>query len=55
MIMVKEDIDLLKKGFGGKEFKLELLMRGTRDGFSAKVFHELCDAKGSTVSVIKSE
>ena len=39
----------------GKTFNLEIIMRGTRDGFSAKVFHELCDSKGPTVTLIESE
>ena len=30
-----------------------LLIRGSRDGFSVKTFHELCDNKGSTLVVIK--
>ncbi|EFC38782.1 predicted protein [Naegleria gruberi] len=34
---------------------IELLYRATRDGFSAKNFHEKCDNKGPTLSLIKSE
>ncbi|TNV77001.1 hypothetical protein FGO68_gene15724 [Halteria grandinella] len=30
-------------------------MRGSRDGFRAEAFHALCDGKGPTLSVIKSE
>jgi hypothetical protein len=48
-------MELIKKGMNGKAFTLELMMRGTRDGFSAKMFHELCDGKGSTVTMIESE
>ena len=49
-------MDLLIKGLNGKTtFNLELLMRGTRDGFSAKIFHELCDSKGPTITLIESE
>jgi hypothetical protein len=33
-------MELIKKGMNGKAFTLELMMRGTRDGFSAKMFHE---------------
>ena len=33
--------------------KLQLLYRMTRDGASAKVFHELCDGKGPTVTLIQ--
>src|SRR5207248_1582420 len=34
------------------EFKL-LLLRGCCDGFDSKTFHELCDNKPGTVSIIK--
>jgi len=34
--------------------KFELLMRGTRDGFTSHAFHEKCDIKGPTLIVIKS-
>ncbi|KAG9296749.1 hypothetical protein G9A89_001381 [Geosiphon pyriformis] len=33
------------------EFKL--LLRGSRDGFTPKEFHRLCDSKGATLTVIK--
>jgi hypothetical protein len=35
--------------------KSELLYKGTRDGFKASKFHELCDNKGSTLTLIKSD
>ncbi|PKY40282.1 BTB-domain-containing protein [Rhizophagus irregularis] len=34
-------------------YKLELLLRGSRDGFTPKRFHELCDNKPNTVVFIK--
>ncbi|GES93622.1 hypothetical protein GLOIN_2v1868421 [Rhizophagus clarus] len=34
-------------------YKLELLLRGSRDGFTPKKFHELCDNKPNTVIFIK--
>ncbi|GBB88389.1 hypothetical protein RclHR1_14970002 [Rhizophagus clarus] len=34
-------------------YKFELLLRGSRDGFSPKTFHELCDNKINTVTFIK--
>lgn len=46
---------MLTQGFGGKSFKVELLMRGSAHGFSANAFHELCDGKGPTLSIIESE
>eukprot|EP00347_Sterkiella_histriomuscorum_P004925 403358553 len=39
--------------FCTQEFKL--LFRGSRDGFTAKRFHEFCDNKGPTVQFIQSE
>ncbi|RGB39478.1 hypothetical protein C1646_754430 [Rhizophagus diaphanus] len=31
-------------------YRFELLLRGTRDGFSSTKFHQLCDDKGATIS-----
>jgi hypothetical protein len=38
----------------GKQTKLELLYRASRDGWRATDFHSKCDNKGATVTVIKS-
>ncbi|EXX52769.1 hypothetical protein RirG_250030 [Rhizophagus irregularis DAOM 197198w] len=35
------------------EYKFELLLRGSRDGFTPKKFHELCDGKSKTLTFIK--
>lgn len=35
--------------------KVDLIYRGSRDSFSAKIFHKKCDNKGPTLSIIKSE
>eukprot|EP01125_Pyxidicula_operculata_P008705 TRINITY_DN2896_c1_g2_i3.p1 TRINITY_DN2896_c1_g2~~TRINITY_DN2896_c1_g2_i3.p1 ORF type:complete len:148 (+),score=42.80 TRINITY_DN2896_c1_g2_i3:1-444(+) len=37
-----------------KNHKLELLYRGSRDGFSSKDFHSKCDNKGATLTLVKS-
>ncbi|RIA99034.1 hypothetical protein C1645_812023 [Glomus cerebriforme] len=34
-------------------YKFELLLRGSRDGFTPKKFHELCDNKPNTITFIK--
>lgn len=34
-------------------YDLKLLLRGSRHGFTPKVFHELCDNRPSTVTIIK--
>lgn len=39
----QEDIDLIKSALNERDFKLVLLMRGSKDGFEGKVFHEKCD------------
>jgi len=31
-------------------YRFTLLLRGTRDGFDAAKFHQLCDSKGATIS-----
>ncbi|EXX62527.1 uncharacterized protein OCT59_025433 [Rhizophagus irregularis] len=34
-------------------YKFQLLLRGSRDGFTPKIFHELCDGKYNTITFIK--
>jgi hypothetical protein len=38
----------------GREFTIDLLMRGSLDGFRANRFHQLCDHKGPTLSIVES-
>ena len=38
----------------GKVKEMKLLHRGSKDGFSAKSFHEKCDNKSETLTIIKS-
>jgi len=40
---------------GAKKQKLELLWRGSRDGFNASAFHTRCDGKGPTLTVIRAQ
>ncbi len=49
-----KDIEFLTGCFT-KNFSTFLLFRGSDDGFSAKTFHEKCDNKGPTLSIIRSE
>ncbi|POG83109.1 hypothetical protein GLOIN_2v1492841, partial [Rhizophagus irregularis DAOM 181602=DAOM 197198] len=35
------------------QYKFKLLLRGSRDGFTPRKFHELCDNKSNTVTFIK--
>ena len=39
---------------GFKNYEYELLYRGTRDGFKAAKFHELCDNQGPTLCLMKT-
>ncbi|CAB4433238.1 unnamed protein product [Rhizophagus irregularis] len=34
-------------------YEFKLIFRGTRDGFSASKFHEVCDYQSHTISIIK--
>ena len=55
LIQSEELIDLIMQGLpDSSSFELELLFRGSRDGFKAVAFHERCDNQGATLSVIQS-
>ena len=34
-------------------YEFQLLTRGSRDGFTSKTFHKMCDSKGPTVTVLR--
>ncbi|GBB97534.1 hypothetical protein RclHR1_00300013 [Rhizophagus clarus] len=34
-------------------YDFQLLIRGSRDGFTSEVFHEMCDNKGPTITVMR--
>mmetsp|Transcript_32800 Transcript_32800/g.32025 ORF Transcript_32800/g.32025 Transcript_32800/m.32025 type:complete len:87 (-) Transcript_32800:50-310(-) len=38
-----------------KYSSFELIFKGSRDGFRADTFHEMCDNKGPTLSVMQTE
>ncbi|GBC51957.1 hypothetical protein GLOIN_2v1534759 [Rhizophagus irregularis DAOM 181602=DAOM 197198] len=48
-------IEKKDNNYNGKiaPFQFILLLRGTRDGFDASKFHQLCDSKGATISFAK--
>ncbi len=48
-------IKLLKLCNFEKEIKWKLLYRASRDGFQSKNFHDKCDGKVKTLTVIKSK
>ena len=39
----------------GESKQYELLYRGSRDGFGSKEFHAKVDAKGPTLTIVKSK
>ena len=50
-----QDLLLIRSWTGQfKNTELELVYRGSRDGFEAKVFHTFCDDQGPTLIVCKS-
>ncbi|ETO01461.1 TLDc domain-containing protein [Reticulomyxa filosa] len=56
VILTKEENRLLLSYLPkGKESKVTLLYRGSRDGFRASDFHEKCDNKGATVTIVLSD
>jgi hypothetical protein len=48
-------IDKKDKNYNGINvpYKFILLLRGTRDGFDASKFHQLCDGKGATIIIAR--
>ncbi|CAG8506949.1 8113_t:CDS:2 [Scutellospora calospora] len=64
IITSEDDITMINKWLGentrwnGKiplfKYDYKLLMRGSRDGFTASAFHERCDNQGSTIVLIKT-
>ena len=51
----KEELNKIAKWINPKfRFNFELIFKKTRDGDTAKVFHELCDNKGPTVTLIET-
>ena len=45
----------MREWLGNKNFKLQLLFRGTRDSFSKNVFHQKLSGQGATLHLAKSE
>ena len=48
--------EYLKKIYEWSQYKnMELLFRGTRDGMNSKNFHEKCDNKGPTITLLRND
>jgi len=56
-IIKPADFQMIKKWLDNdwKNRKFKLLYRGTKDGMNATTFHNLCNNKGATISVMKSK
>ena len=59
LLTVKEDIDLFdvltEKLWNDDPLKFHLLYRASEHEFDPSKFHELCDKKGATLTIIKTE
>jgi len=53
-ILVKKHQKDMVGFFGSKKVQLNLLYRGSRDGFTAQAFHSRCDNKGASLTVVKA-
>jgi len=55
-ILKGTDFALIKKWLPSElsKKKFKLLFRGTKDGMNGNTFHQLCNDKGATISVIKT-
>ncbi|CAB4437677.1 unnamed protein product [Rhizophagus irregularis] len=52
--LISKWIDKLKNTDELKtSYKFKLILRGSRDGFTAQKFHEICDNKSRTVTIVK--
>ena len=51
----KQDLAKIAKWINPKQlYNFDLIFKKTRDGDTAKIFHELCDNKGATVTIIET-
>ncbi|GBC27063.2 carbohydrate-binding module family 13 protein [Rhizophagus irregularis DAOM 181602=DAOM 197198] len=61
IIITTQHAELISKWIDGLEitdelknsYEFKLILRGTRDGFTAEQFHEICDNRSRTVTIIK--
>ena len=54
-ILTNDELKELEKLINLKIRKQKLLYRGSSDGFTAKKFHEKCDGKANTLTLVKSK
>jgi len=46
---------MLENWLSIKDLKLKLIYMASQDGFKSSVFHEKCDKKGKTITIIQSD
>ena len=49
------DQNFISESIFGRRVGLDLLFRGSRDGFSSQIFHKKCDGRGPTIVIAKSK
>ena len=52
---IEFDQKLIKNWLNNRNFKAELLYRKSRDGFKPEDFHDRCDNKGITITLIETK
>lgn len=55
VLLKTQDFSLISSWLGHKNVQFRLLYRGSRDGMSARSFHQKCDGKANTVLVARSK
>ena len=55
LIKTIQDIKVIDEGLQNSKYSLELVFKGSRDGFKSGDFHRMCKDKPNTLSVVESE
>ena len=55
LIKTIQDIKVIDEGLQNSIFSLELIFKGSRDGFKSDDFHRMCKDKPNILSVFESE
>lgn len=55
LLKTEDGRNFVKSGLFTQPVDLKLVYRGSRDGISAQRFHQLCDGKGATLTVLRSQ
>ncbi len=55
LIKSYQDLKVFNEGFGHSNYILELIYKGSRDGFNHTDFHRMCKDKPNNISVVETE